>query len=195
MKRMLSLGFLCLLGFAIVSLPVVSLAQCVTGTVTAELQLAGPFMGLYKYTAEITWDTPQGLSNVTLDCGFDCDPELACAQTYLFEDPAGHSDGEDCENVDYSGEFNCSGNPSIGLNKPIIKWDAIDDGCVPASMGSATLCFYTNVGPHPDADLPVILIKNGLNVCEGTITGDCPALCTVPTEESSWGFIKGRYSN
>ena len=45
-------------------------AQCVDGTISAELQTDGPHAGLYKYTVVMNWSTTQGLSNVTLDCGF-----------------------------------------------------------------------------------------------------------------------------
>jgi hypothetical protein len=170
-------------------------AQCVTGTITAEIQLSGPYTGLYKYTIEFSWDTPQGLSNVTLDCGFECDPQLACQQTYAFDTPAGYSDGvpPPCQ-VEYYGEFNCSGNPSVGITHPIVKWDAIDTGsCEPGNMGSGTLCFYTNLPPLPDSPLPIIIEKDGQNVCQGIIIGDCPTLCSVPVEEASWGAVKTRF--
>jgi len=174
-------------------------AQCVTGTVTAELQIAGPFAGHYKYTLDFTWDLPQGLSNVTLDCGFGDCPLTACAHTFGFDDPAGFSDGEDglgapCV-VDYVGEFNCNGNPSIGLNIPIIKWDALDALCEPGPTGSGTLWYYSIAAPHTNALLPIILIKNGLNVCDGMVTGACPAICVVPVEESTWGEVKARYGD
>lgn len=167
-------------------------AECVQGSVSAELQLGGPFVGLWKYTVEITWDTPQGLSNVTVDCGFEDCPEIACAQTWLFDDPAGHGTGGepgDCE-FDLVGEFNCEGNPSIGVDHPIIKWDAVDtEGCQASTTGSATLCFYTNVAPGP-GEMPVSLIKNGLNVCDGMLSGVCPLVCPLATEDSNWGKIK-----
>ncbi|NNE44873.1 MAG: hypothetical protein HKN12_11760, partial [Gemmatimonadetes bacterium] len=100
-------------------IPLPAQSQCVSGTITAELQDSGPHAGLYKYTVDISWSTQQGLSNVTLDCGFGACPEGACAQTYAFDDPAGTSTGDNgsCV-VNYLGEFNCSGNPSIGVTDP-----------------------------------------------------------------------------
>ena len=177
----------CLLVFAATG----ASAQCVSGTVTAEFQTSGPFAGLWKYTIDFSWDTAQGLSNVTLDCGFgDCVDE-ACTATWMFDDPAGYGPGDGCT-LDFDGEFNCQGNPSIGFTDPVLKWDAVGE-CQPEAMGSATLCAYTNIGPHPDSQLPIILIKNGQNVCNGTIMGDCPSPCTVPTESANWGFIKAQY--
>jgi len=173
-----------------------SSAQCVDGTVTAELMDAGPFAGLWKYTVDFTWDTPQGLSNVTLDCGFGACPEEVCDKTFAFDTPAGHSDGvPDPCTVEYAGEFNCDGNPSAGIDDPIVKWDAINtEDCEPGPTGTGTLCFYSELGPHPDAPLPIVIIKNGQNVCEGTIMGDCPiAPCLVPTDEITWGGVKGKY--
>ena len=169
-------------------------ANCVEGTVTATFQFSGPHAGLWKYTLEFAWDTPQGLSNVTLDCGFGACKEIACDGTFEFDSPAGQSDGEPAPcTVDYEGEFNCDGNPSIGFPDPIIKWDAIDNGCEPGATGSGTLCFYSNFGPHPDSPLPIVLIKDGQNVCNGTIMGDCPSACTVPTEHLNWGALKVIY--
>lgn len=175
-------------------------AQCVTGNVTAEFQTSGPFNNLWKYTAVVTWDTNQGLSNVTLECGFGACPEQACAQTYLFDAPGGTSDGttgppnpQPCV-AEYVGEFNCGGNPSIGWTDPVIKWDAVNGGCEPEKVGTATLCFYTNLGPSENSQLPIVLIKNGTSVCEGTLTGQCPAApCTVPVEETNWGQVKAGF--
>ncbi len=165
---------------------------CVSGTVTAQFIDSGPFAGLYKYTAEISWTTTQGLSNITLDCGFGQCPEAACEQTYLFESPGGTGTGDGCT-VEFDGEFNCQGNPSIGVTDPILKWDVVGD-CEAENTGTATLCFFTNLGPHPDAPLPIFIAKNGQNVCSGTIQGDCPAApCIVGTEKVNWGKLKGHY--
>ena len=177
-------------------------AQCLSGNVTAELQTSGTYAGLWKYTATVTWDTPSGLSNLTLDCGFGACPDEACLQTYLFDTPAGTSDGKTTTGppascvAEYSGEFNCSGNPSIGWMDPIIKWDALGGGCEPGKTGTGSFSFYTNLGPRSDSQLPMVLIKNGQQVCSGTLTGQCPEPpCVVPVEPTSWGKIKADYDN
>ena len=165
----------------------------ISGTVTAELQTSGPFAGLYKYTSVLTWRTDQGLSNVTMDCGFGQCPEATCNQTFLFDDPAGFGDGEGGCTMEFTGEFNCQGNPSIGFIDPAIKWDAVGD-CQPGKSGTVTLCFYTNLGPRADYVAPVFIIKNGGGVCRGTVTGDCPAApCVVPTAEMTWGQVKAKF--
>jgi hypothetical protein len=183
--------------FVLFVTPFTASAQCVSGTISSELQLSGPYAGLYKYTIEITWDSPQGLSNITLDCGYDCAPTLACQQQHEFDNPAGYSDGEPavCQ-VDYVGEFNCNGNPSIGITYPIVKWNAVySGGCEPGATGSGTFWFYTIIAPTPDSPLPIIIEKNGQNVCDGIVLGDCPTLCTVPVEDASWGEVKSHYLN
>ena len=196
----------CILALAVVFVaagaPLVG-AQCVSGNVVAELQTSGPFTGLWCYTATVTWDTPSGLSNLTLDCGFGACPEQSCLQTYLFDDPAGTSDGmttgagpkQPCV-AEYSGEFNCNGNPSIGWTDPVIKWDSLNGGCEPDKTGTGTFVFYTNLGPSENSTLPLALVKNGTLVCQGTLSGACPEPpCIVPTEETSWGKIKADYDN
>lgn len=170
----------------------VAMAQCVDGTITAALEVGGPFDGLYKYTVQINWDTPQGLSHATLDCGFGACSAIACAQGWFFDTPAGTGTGGEpgnC-NFDFSGEFNCQGDPSIGFTDPVIKWDAEEtNGCEAGNTGSATLCFYTSVPPVMGT-LPIVLVKNGQNVCEGDILGDCPLPCPVPTEQTTWSGIR-----
>ena len=182
------------LAFAAAVSPVA--AACLDGTIVAAYQPDGPYRGLYLYTATLNFLLEKGLSNVTLDLGFSECLEYACHQTFLFADPAGESSGvvANCL-VTYVGEFNCAGNPSIDLNVPVVKWDAsASPDCEPGPMGTVTLRFYTNLGPDPNRDLSLFLIKNGQAVCEGTLTGDAPVSpCSVPTREARWGEIKSMY--
>lgn len=179
---------------ALVGMSGVANAQCLSGTVTAELQTTGPFSGLWKYCLNLTWDTPQGLSNVTFDCGLDACPGAACGAGWFFDDPAGTGTGGEPDSCDFefTGEFNCNGNPSIGIDYPIIKWDAINDGCEAGPTGMAMLCFYTAAAPQmPEA--VVVLIKNGQMVCEGTVTGACPMICPTPIEDATWSRVKSQF--
>ena len=179
----------------ILLIPGAVFAQCVSGNVVAESQTTGPFAGLYKYTVTFSWDTTQGLSNVTMECGFGLCPEYICQQIFMFDTPAGTTDGEPAPcTVDYAGEFNCNGNPSIGWTDPVVKWDAIAGACEPGNTGSGVLCFYTNMGPSPESELPLFLVKNGQQVCQGTLTGDCPTACPVPIEQRSLGAVKALYN-
>ena len=161
---------------------------CVTGTSVATLETSGPFAGFWKYTLQLNWQTPKGLSHITIDCGFGLCAELACGQTYQFESPAGESSGEPECTVLYDGQFNCDGDPSIDFEDPVIKFDVADgQECEPSKNGSGTFVYYANVGPHHDAELPVVLIKNGRNVCDGVVSGDCPGVCPggIPSIQAS----------
>ncbi len=173
--------------------------QCVSGNITSQLETSGPFAGLWKYTLDISWDTPQGLSNVTLQCDFVC--ASICDAGWAFADTSGTGAGiNDDENpvpgqcdLPFSGEFNCMGNPSIGITGPMIKWDALDGmGCEAGAQGSATLCFWVDLPPDPNNTAPVVLLKNGQNVCEGVITGDCPQ-CPVGVESIDWSKVKFQF--
>jgi hypothetical protein len=167
-------------------------AQCVSGTSTASVETSGPYDGLWKYTVDISWTTTQGLSNVTMDCGFGICAAATCAETFSFETVAGTGSGDGCT-VDFAGEFNCNGNPSIGINDPIVKWD-VTAACEAENSGTATLYFYSSLGPSPQSQAPVFLLKNGQNVCTGQISGDCPTPpCVVPVSSSSWGGLKEDY--
>jgi hypothetical protein len=171
-------------------------ASCLNGTIVTVYQHDGPYRGLYLYTVTLEFILEKGLSNVTLDLGFSDCLEYACGQIFLFADPAGESPGqiEDCA-VTYVGEFNCRGNPSIDLTVPVVKWDvSATSDCAPGKTGTATLRFYTNLGPDSNRDVSLFLIKNGQEVCEGTVTGDVPlSPCSVPTRDVRWGEIKSMY--
>jgi hypothetical protein len=182
------LAVLCLLVFC--SVPLAN-AQCVEGTITSEMQMFGPFAGLYKYTVEVEWTTPFGLSHLTLDCGFSMCPEAACSRIWVFEEEAGTGVGGEPDGCEFGfrGEFNCNGDPSIGVTDPVVKWDAEDNGCEGGKTGSAVLCFFTDIAPI-QGDVPVSLIKDGQDVCEGSLSGDCPMACPVPVESTGWGRLK-----
>jgi|GEM_PF-6554357 len=172
--------------------PAVS-APCVQGTISGVPQLTGPYAGLYEYTVDLAWSTPRGLSHVTLDCGFESCPAAACAVTWVFGEPAGSAPGEDGCDLEFEGEFNCEGDDSIDMETPVLKWDAGDgEGCEAGREGTATLRFYTDVPPSGGLT-PVVLVKNGTEVCSGTLVGDCPLVCPTPVERLHWGVLKSRY--
>jgi hypothetical protein len=182
------------LGAALLA-PAPAAAQCVDGTITAEFQSSGKYTGLWKYCLEFSWKTKQGLSNLTIDFGYlkECGTAV-CGDHWYFETPAGTSDGTDGCTVEYVGEFNCQGNPSIGLVGPVLKWDAIaTDDCEAEGEGTGKVCFYTPFGPQGGGDLATVLIKNGQNVCEGTIKGARPSACATDARRSTWGRIKSTY--
>lgn len=191
--RLLLLPVIALALGAILAAPPAS-AQCASGVMTAELQTDGPYMGYYKYTLSFSWETPRGLSHIAMDSFFGDCPEAACAQTWLFGDIAGTATASAGCTFDFSGEFNCSGDPSIGYESPVLKWDALDaGGCETGNAGTAVVSFYTDIPPSVGQS-PVVLLKNGRNVCEGTVSGVFPIACPVPTEPTTWGRIKSLMS-
>lgn len=199
MKRMLS-PLPILLACSVILLAPAAHAQCVTGSISAELETSGPFDGLWKYTVDITWEIPQGLSNVAIQCGFDCATAI-CDAGWAFADTSGTGDGVtndetsvpgDCT-VPFVGEFDCKGVPQLGLDGPTIKWDALDfPECESGTTGSATLCFWIDLPPEPESEAPIVVIKNGLNVCEGMLVGDCPS-CPVGVEAIDWSKVKVQF--
>ena len=174
-----------------------ALTQCLDGTITSALQTGGPFAGLFKYTLTVNWDLPQGLSNIALQCEWEC--AGICQGGWAFQSPAGAGDGVASDEgtpgectVPFAGMFDCQGTPSQGLIGPTVKWDALgSSGCEPGRTGSATVSFYVDLPPHA-SDVPVIVIKNGQQVCTESIVGQCPS-CPVSVKESVWGDIKVRY--
>jgi len=186
----------CALVFCLSAATSPATARCLDGSVVATYQYDGPYRGLYLYTVTLEFMLEKGLSHVTLDLGFSDCLEYACSQTYLFQNPAGESPGTiaNCP-VTFTGQFNCRGDPSIDYMVPVVKWDVSSaSGCEPGKMGAATLRFYSNLGPDPSRTVSLFLIKNGQEVCEGTLTGDIPVSpCSVPVQEMRWGTIKSIY--
>jgi hypothetical protein len=199
MQRMLS-PLPILLACSVILLAPAAFAQCVSGSITSELETSGPFAGLWKYTLEITWDVQQGLSNVVIECGAECERAM-CDAAWAFADTSGTGDGVtndetstpgDCV-VPFAGAFDCFGGPLHGLGGPTVKWDALDSpDCEPGTTGSATLCFWVDLPPDPDSEAPIVLIKSGQNVCEGMIMGDCPT-CPVGVESIDWSEVKVQF--
>ncbi len=178
-----------------ICLPAMASAQCVGGSISSELMNSGPHAGLFKYTVSINWDTEKGLSHVTLNCSFGECATAACGHTWEFDSPGGIGTGGDPGNCDFdfAGEFNCNGDASIGIDEPILKWDAIDDGCEAEKTGTGTLCFYTDVPPAM-GDVPVVLVKNGQSICEDVLVGDCPLACPIPVQRTTWGAVRSLYN-
>jgi len=207
-------ALLVLLGCSALAVPAFA-EDCITGSISAEMETTGPYTGLYKYTVEVSWLSEQGLSHVSLDFGLGQCPAIACASTWFFPEPAGANgrdgdnrpaiqrgggtDGDDEESgecqVHFRGEFNCKSDPSTGSTDPVLKWDALDGGpCEAENTGSATLFFYTDIPPSYGQS-PTVMNKNGRNVCSGKLTGAVPVVCAVNTEPAGWGQLKLTFSS
>jgi hypothetical protein len=197
-----SLTFLSLLALlCLLAAPQVSLAQCSSGTLTAEITTDPGFEGLYKYTLTLDWNFPMyALSHPALFLDFEacecaCDPGVA-----LFGTPAGHTTSEEdglvCEN-DWFGEYVCTGDPSLPgtVNGPAVKWDPDETLCTPGTVGSGTLCFYTPLPPAASlTHTGAIALKHDTEICYGDIVGTMPICdCTVGVEATSLGKVKAEF--
>ena len=169
-----------------------------TSTVT---EGTGEFAGYWCYTVEFTWTSPNSLSNLSNFVGLDglecaCEPDL-----FRFPAPAGTTtgteDGVEC-NIDYVGEYLCTGNPS--LPEPLssmaaVKFDPDPQTCDAGTSGSGSFTFCSLLAPsnleiHPD----VLVLKGGQGTVIGPVVGPLPAAdCAVDTHEEGFGSLKSRF--
>lgn len=173
--------------------------QCINGTSVA-IHTPGNPLGEYEYCLTVTWDTgSHGLSHWNVILGLANCPCICEDFSFAAEDTAGSSNGEsdlrlpDGCTVHYMAEFLCSGDPSIGNDEPLVKFEYIEGDCEPGPSGTGTFCFYSDWPPEavptPNA---LLIVKYAGYTCTGELTGDLP-VCTcgpVSTESSTWGSIK-----
>lgn len=181
------------------ALPGLALAACdISGSITA-MPNPDPQGPGWVYTAVISWDTGSqyALSHMGLwldIAGGTC----TCAdfQQAISFAPVIGSSGSSCA-VDYSGELNCQGDPSIpGVYGIVLKLEPIAGACEPGTTGTGTFVFTSNLGPAPiDEDALTLVDKFARQYCFGSLTGDFPALACDPVgaEGSSWGSVKGMF--
>jgi hypothetical protein len=180
-------------------------AACSTsGSVSAALQVGGPFDGWWKYTITGSWDTGgEALSHISFLISYACD---CCDISGLigFDTPAGTSTGEDglgnaCT-AEYVGTGDmCSDDPTIPSTDPALKFEPVEGDCEAQSTGNGTWCFYSLLPPLPAANYPgAVVVKYGNNLCSGDLVGempDCTDCLTVPTRLTTWGKLKGDYKD
>jgi hypothetical protein len=156
------------------------------------------FEGYWKYCLTLHWDVtrydgkPHAMSHLSLLLGLENCPG-ACEQGYFAStDTVGTS--SDCGGciVHYYMDFNCKGDPTLGILVPTVKFEPYGEKCEPGIAGTAYLCFYSLASPRPirayDASL---WIKFGLNIASGTLEGVLPrCAATTPVEPTTWGAIK-----
>ena len=176
--------------------------QCsITGNIVANPS-ADPLDPDWTYTLTIDWDTgtPYALSHMDLlldTAGGTC----TCADfsdALTWADPIGYSNGDPSCTVDYAGNLECDGDPSIpGVDHILLKFEPIEGmGCEPGTTGTATFTFYSDLGPAPiDEDILSLVDKFAGNSCFGTLSGDFPAMSCDPvtTDEVEWGGVKSLY--
>lgn len=179
-----------------------SQAECFISThIEAELNTDDPGLGTWKYTVILSWDTgtQYGLShfNIWLDEeGFNCGcAEIASSLNLV--NPAGLATGEGgaCS-VPFDSYLECGGDPSLGINGILIKFEPDEDTCEAGASGEGSFVFYSNYSPAPVA-LPnsFVVDKHGQLSCYGSVTGVFPGLACNPvgTLVGSWGSIKSIY--
>ncbi len=179
-----------------------ALAQCdISGTIVATAN-PDPLGPPWVYTLTIDWDTgtPYALSHMDLlmdTAGGTC----SCADfmdVLSWDDPIGSSNGDPFCTVDYTGNLECAGDPSIpGVDGILLKFEPIEDlGCAPGVTGTATFVFYSHLGPAPiDEDILSLVDKFAGNSCFGALSGDFPSMTCDPveTDKLEWGSAKSMY--
>lgn len=180
-------------------LPSLALAACdISGSITASPN-PDPLGPDWIYTAIITWDTgsPYALSHMGLwldIAGGTCSCE-DFQQALSFGPVIGQS-GVACP-VDYYGELNCQGDPSIpNVYGIVLKLEPIEGDCEPGTTGQGTFVFLSNLGPAAiDEDAVTLVDKFGLNFCFGSLTGDFPSMVCDPVSDvdANWGSVKGLF--
>jgi len=175
-------------------------AQCfLSGHCVAEPNPDDPGLGEWRYCVTLSWDTgtQHAVSHLDLLLALEgC--ECVCEEfSFGVPDTAGSSTGvlptgAPCT-VCYYAEFECYGDPSIGVAEPLVKFDPYDDDCGPDATGSGTFCFYTDWPPIP-VELPngLLALKAAGDTCFGELTGELPeCICGgTPTQDGTWGKIK-----
>ena len=179
-----------------------ALAQCdINGTIVAEANadLLGPD---WVYTMTVNWDTGTAYALSHMGLLLDTSTGTCSCADFIgalsWDDPIGYSTGDPSCMVNYHGNLECSGDPSIpGVDGILLKFEPIEGmGCEPGTSGTATFVFYSNLGPAPvDEDILSLVDKFANNSCFGSLSGDFPSMTCDPvsTENMEWGKAKGMY--
>jgi hypothetical protein len=179
-----------------------ALADCfVGGTITACYN-PDPDGPLWMYTVVVTWDTgtDHSLNYINILLDYD-DGTCGCTdfrRALSWDDPCGSSDGYlmDCV-VHYQSNLVCQGDPVIPeMDGILMKFQPIEDDCIPGPSGTGTMYFYSDLGPCPvDEELLSIVDRYEDGYCLGSLSGDFPCMdCDpVPNEDTNWGNVKGLF--
>jgi len=177
-------------------------AQCdIGGTITASATNM-PGQPAWTYTMEISWDTGTQYALSHMDLLMDTAAGTCTCADFVdaisWDDPIGYSTGDPNCTVDYEGNLECNGDPSIpGVDNILLKFEPIGGtGCEPGTSGTATFVFYSDLPPAPiDEDILSLVDKFAGNSCFGSLSGDFPSMSCDPvsTDTMPWGNIKGLY--
>lgn len=191
------------LGAFLVSVSGPAMAEAmVSGHVTATPNTEEPELGAWKYCLELVWDTGSDSALVYFDldlaleqCGCVCEDLIFGAQEPAGETTAGLPLPTPPCTVSWTAEFLCEGDDEMGLDAPVVRFDPIDDGCVPEATGYGTVCFFTDWAPvEVVTPNDYLAILSGGEVIHGEITGELPGCdCPTPAEGETWGWIKTQF--
>ena len=199
MGRMIVLSMLAGIWMLAASGPVAANPD-VWATGTAEFTTDPGFEGYWKYCYEVSWiGLPHGVSHIDVLLWMVEDCPCLCSQGYFaFADTVGSGpgtpNGELCV-VYYYGFFECDGDPSVGLETPVVKFEPFDDHCEPDVEGWAYLCFYSVAEPIQIGPADCVGIKFAGEFAVGNLTGVVPGCDTAHSsvENTVWGKIKTLY--
>ncbi len=121
-----------------------AMAECsIDGTIVANAN-GDPMGPSWVYTMTIDWDTGSQYALSHMDLLLDtAGGTCSCADfmdAISWDDPIGYSDGDPACTMDYTGNLECSGDPSIpGVDGILLKFEPIEgNGCEPGNVGTAT---------------------------------------------------------
>ena len=168
-------------------------ASVISGTGTAELVQTGDYAGWYKYTYDVTWNLTKGLSHLDLILKPGCtqddhhivfETELGGAADGWSTDECWHPGKPVVFTVLYEGMFEPTGDPSINLTSPLIKWEPYENGDEPGKKGTGEFWFYANIIPEYGSLDNVFAAKYGTHKVFGDLVGAYPSCETIPEPAS-----------
>ena len=182
-----------------IALPGLAAAACdISGSITASPN-PDPLGPDWTYTAVINWDTGSRYALSHMGLWLDIAGGTCSCQDFQaaisFDSVIGQS-GTSCP-VDYAGELNCQGDPSIpGVYGIVLKLNPNEEVCEAGTAGQGTFVFYSNLPPAAiDEDALTLVDKFGQDYCFGSLTGDFPSMPCDPvgTSDANWGSFKGMF--
>jgi len=180
-------GLLVLVGVLVPALS--AEAGVISATGSAEWIDQGDWSGWYKYTYTIEWSLDRGLSHLDLLLKPGCIEE---DHQFGFDtDTGGLYDGQStgkrrrCGDpvvftVFYEGRFEVSGDPSLGISVPLVKWEPVETRDGPGKQGTGQFWFYSNVVPEYGNFDDVVVAKYGRCKVTGNLTGAYPSCHIIP---------------
>jgi hypothetical protein len=192
--RLSKIGVFCLLAAAGIAALLLASAPAsgsiISAVGTAQQVTGGVYDGWFKYSYTLTWDLSKGLSHVDMvippcaaqskQFGFDTEigginDGLSTGSSYHTGDPLNFV-------IPFEGTYEPRGDPSISLNSPIVKWEAMN-GRDLGKVGVGEFSFYSNAIPFFGTFENAFYAKYGRNEIAGNLTGPVPVCPPTPVPE------------